>query len=196
MNARSFEFKAGTRCLDLVDTVAGRTSPQPIDLLSSARELERWFRLAGFSPEPAAPLSSADLEWTRSLREAIYRAARSLNAGSQPNESDIALINSTALRTPARPQFSGGVVTWLATRPVEAALSAIAADAIECFGPAQRERIRTCPECQMLFLDTSRPGKRRWCSSSSGCGNRDKVRRHRQRTSRRENSRQRKGLPS
>jgi predicted RNA-binding Zn ribbon-like protein len=32
----------------------------------------------------------------------------------------------------------------------------------------------------MLFFDASPPGKRLWCSSSSGCGNRAKTRRHRQ----------------
>jgi predicted RNA-binding Zn ribbon-like protein len=41
------------------------------------------------------------------------------------------------------------------------------------------DRIRGCanPECVLWFLDTSRPGTRRWCSMAS-CGNRDKAVRH------------------
>jgi predicted RNA-binding Zn ribbon-like protein len=41
------------------------------------------------------------------------------------------------------------------------------------------DRIRGCanPDCVLWFLDTSRPGTRRWCSMSA-CGNRDKAIRH------------------
>ncbi|TIU06903.1 MAG: CGNR zinc finger domain-containing protein, partial [Mesorhizobium sp.] len=37
----------------------------------------------------------------------------------------------------------------------------------------------SCPRCGWLFLDTSRGGKRRWCSMRT-CGNREKVSRHRE----------------
>ena len=41
------------------------------------------------------------------------------------------------------------------------------------------DRIRRCsnPDCVLWFLDTSRPGTRRWCSMAS-CGNRAKAIRH------------------
>ena len=43
-------------------------------------------------------------------------------------------------------------------------------------------RLRQCAgdNCALLFLDTSRPGKRRWCSMER-CGNRNKVREFRSR---------------
>jgi hypothetical protein len=43
-----------------------------------------------------------------------------------------------------------------------------------------RERLALCgnPHCRLLFLDESRSGTRRWCDDA-GCGNRDRVRRHR-----------------
>ena len=140
--------------------------------------------LAALIRAPTGSVRTADLETARSLREAIYRTARAVSAGAALEDKDVALLNATALKAPARPQFNKGVVTYRAANAVEAALSALAADAIECFGVERRDRLRTCPECQMLFFDTSRPGQRRWCSSASGCGNRAKVRRHRQRTSR------------
>ncbi|MFJ2923567.1 CGNR zinc finger domain-containing protein [Streptomyces massasporeus] len=48
-------------------------------------------------------------------------------------------------------------------------------------------RIRRCagPGCGWFFLDRSRSGTRRWCSSDD-CGNRDRARRHYSRTRRRE----------
>ena len=41
------------------------------------------------------------------------------------------------------------------------------------------DRIRGCanPDCILWFLDTTRPGTRRWCSMAA-CGNRDKAIRH------------------
>jgi len=45
-----------------------------------------------------------------------------------------------------------------------------------------RDRLTICgnPLCRLVFLDGSRSGTRRWCDDA-GCGNRDRVRRHRDR---------------
>ena len=40
-------------------------------------------------------------------------------------------------------------------------------------------RVRTCAGCSLLFIDRSRPGRRRWCSMDR-CGNRDKTARYRE----------------
>ena len=44
------------------------------------------------------------------------------------------------------------------------------------------DRIRECesPECALLFVDTSRPGRRRWCSSAA-CGSKDRSASYRRR---------------
>ena len=46
-----------------------------------------------------------------------------------------------------------------------------------------RDRIRACAghDCVLHFYDTSRAGKRQWCSMA-GCGNRAKARRHYERS--------------
>nr|WP_277819938.1 CGNR zinc finger domain-containing protein [Actinomadura sp. RB99] len=43
-------------------------------------------------------------------------------------------------------------------------------------------RIRGCasPECALLFVDTSRLGRRRWCSSAA-CGSKDRSAAYRRR---------------
>lgn len=45
-----------------------------------------------------------------------------------------------------------------------------------------RDRLAICgnPVCRLVFLDGSKSGTRRWCDDA-GCGNRDRVRRHRHR---------------
>lgn len=40
-----------------------------------------------------------------------------------------------------------------------------------------RVRVRSCPRCGWLFCDSSKGGRRRWCSMKD-CGNREKVSRH------------------
>ena len=44
----------------------------------------------------------------------------------------------------------------------------------------RRDRLRICgnPHCRLVFLDISRNHSRRWCDTT-GCGNRDRVRRYR-----------------
>lgn len=39
------------------------------------------------------------------------------------------------------------------------------------------DRLGACPSCGWLFVDTSKNGRRRWCSMAT-CGARDKSRRH------------------
>jgi predicted RNA-binding Zn ribbon-like protein len=61
---------------------------------------------------------------------------------------------------------------WLATRAY-----------LDLLGTAPPGRLRRCEGtgCVLWFLDTSRSGRRRWCSMA-GCGNRAKARAHYQRT--------------
>jgi predicted RNA-binding Zn ribbon-like protein len=55
-------------------------------------------------------------------------------------------------------------------------LAAIARSAAEIIAETTTPRLRVCsnPSCGLLFYDTSRTGRRRWCSMSR-CGNRHKV---------------------
>jgi predicted RNA-binding Zn ribbon-like protein len=62
-----------------------------------------------------------------------------------------------------------------------AGLSALARDAIDLLTGPLGHRIRVCAAegCELLFVDASRPGTRRWCSMQR-CGNLTKVRTHRE----------------
>jgi predicted RNA-binding Zn ribbon-like protein len=66
---------------------------------------------------------------------------------------------------------------------VDQVLSSLAADALELLAdPTAMERLRECEnaDCTRLYVDTSRGRTRRWCGMS-GCGNRAKVARFRER---------------
>ncbi len=173
---RDFQYSAGSLALDFVDTVAGRAST-PVDLLGRPADLDRWFKGAGFVFSKKA--TKGDVDRARHLRDAIFDIFAALIGDATPPEGAIEIVNVAAKKGDLRPQWVGGEVVYTAGREIDAAFSRIAADAIENLREEVRPRLRRCPECKMLFRDNSRPGKRRWCSSSSGCGNRAKVRRHR-----------------
>ncbi|MDX3069560.1 CGNR zinc finger domain-containing protein, partial [Streptomyces sp. ND04-05B] len=62
-------------------------------------------------------------------------------------------------------------------------LALIARDTVELLtDPAARAALRRCAgdNCPIVYVDTSRGRRRRWCSSEI-CGNRERVARHRRR---------------
>ncbi|MBL0803339.1 CGNR zinc finger domain-containing protein, partial [Streptomyces albidoflavus] len=63
----------------------------------------------------------------------------------------------------------------------QALLGAVARDAVELLtDPGARALLRRCAgqDCPLVYLDTSRGRRRRWCSGET-CGNRERVARHR-----------------
>ena len=60
----------------------------------------------------------------------------------------------------------------------------IVTSAVELLTSPEARRVKVCPglgDCGWLFLDTSKSGRRRWCSME-GCGSRSKMRRYYART--------------
>lgn len=175
-----FAFIAGSPIFCFVDTFGDRDG-EGFERLNAPQDLADWFTAAGLQTNEPSPTTKSDLADARALREAIYRCGLAAIAMAPPSTRDISLINKAAARPPPRPQFRRGRLAHDAAHATEAALSLLAADFLNVLGSPARERIRLCPDCGMMFLDTSRPGRRRWCSSASGCGNRAKVRRLRER---------------
>lgn len=180
-----FHFKSGRTCLDLAATVGERWR-RSFERLRAPEDLGRWLVQSALL-ESAPRVSEAELERARTLREAIYRTAKLAGAG-QPASGDIELINRIAAAPPLAPILSADArqVAWASGRPVAAALSAVARDASDLLSSPLATRVRECaaPDCALLFLDSSRPGRRRWCAMAT-CGNRAKTKsyRHRRRES-------------
>ncbi|MBX7482117.1 CGNR zinc finger domain-containing protein [Qipengyuania qiaonensis] len=176
MGKRRFEYASGSPALDLVDTVSSRGTAN-IELLETPGDLSFW--LHGLKIV-AQDVTDHDLRDVRSLRNGIFRSAAAVLAAKDPAPEDVELINRTAAFQSFRPQLIEGSVILAADDPVRAAMAMLAAEAVTILSLPNRHRIRSCPECSMIFFDKSKPGRRKWCSSSSGCGNRAKVRRFRQ----------------
>ncbi len=179
--ARAFRFRSGRRCLDFAATLGGRHRT-PIERLPEPADLGRWFTASGLIAE-APRVSDEELHSARALREAIYRLARRRIADDRPDPDDLAVLNGHAAAPPLIPALGrDGAVTWSAPDPVAAALSVVARDAVDLLGGPEAHRVRECArtDCSLLFVDVSPASDRRWCAMG-GCGNREKVRRYRQR---------------
>jgi predicted RNA-binding Zn ribbon-like protein len=178
-------FDSGRTCLDLLATT------HPEERLDSAEPLRAWIAGSGLVPAgtPLAPVDSSWLVGFRELRGHIGQLVR-----AEPSRDSrlfgiaLARVNELARAAPPVAQAvwdaGGSLARALDGPPAPAALlAAIARDTVELLtDPAARASIRQCEgdNCPIVYLDTSRGRRRRWCSSEV-CGNRERVARHRRR---------------
>jgi predicted RNA-binding Zn ribbon-like protein len=178
----TLDFRFGGRLsLDLVWTLAQR-SWAPAELLATQQALARWLVTVGLLEQPPA-VPAELLDQARVLREAIHRSARARIGRAPLPADDVAIINQKALLPPLVPQLAAdGHVARIAAEPAAAALATIAWDAVDLLANADPSRLRECarPGCSLLFLDTSRPGQRQWCSMAR-CGSAVNSSRYRER---------------
>lgn len=184
----SFRFDPGALCLELLPT----GGPGPLayfEVLNEPADLVRWAEESrlpdGLAAGAGAGLvvSAAEVAEARALRDALWRLTEGHVRGAPPGPDDLATLNDAAAHPPltARLTADGGRA-WAAGGTGTGLLATVARDAVDLFTGAHAHRIRACGahDCRLLFVDTSRPGKRRWCSMER-CGNRAKVRAHRAR---------------
>lgn len=167
-----FRFRSGSSALDLTATLQARRSDAPRELLATPKDLDRWLVSAGLaSASPGA--TEADLETARALREAVFTLAGGLEAPSLDAQA-CAALNRISAGAPAVPVLSpDGRISLHGG--AQSLLAALAQDAVRLFG-TEAGRIRQCESdaCSIFFVDTSRSGRRRWCSMAA-CGNKAKV---------------------
>ncbi|MFD8612873.1 ABATE domain-containing protein [Streptomyces sp. NPDC059631] len=183
-------FDTGRICLDLLATT------HPAERLGTPAPLRAWITGSGLVP-PGTGLAHADHTWAAAFRELRGQVAYLVNAHLDGPPRDprahglvlaLARVNDTARAAPPAPRAvrgaDGALVRALAAPPERAALlAAVARDALDLLtDPAARAALRRCAgdNCPLVYLDTSRGRRRRWCSSEV-CGNRERVARHRRR---------------
>ncbi|WP_228989877.1 ABATE domain-containing protein [Streptomyces sp. DH8] len=198
----SFRFDPGALCLELLPT----GGPGPLayfEVLRQPADLVRWAEESrlpgGLGPEAgpasgagegagsgsgaALTVSAAEVADARTLRDALWRLVEARVRDASPGPHDLAALNDAAAHPPLTPRLTAdGTWAWAPGGTGAGLLSTVARDAVDLFTGAYAHRIRVCGahDCRLLFVDTSRPGRRRWCSMER-CGNRHKVRAHRAR---------------
>ena len=197
-----FVFDGGTLALDLLNTWRFNAD-QPLDLLQSPEDLVIWLAAAGL-PDGAycAELSSSPpnrrilLDEALWLRRDILLIVQSLVAGELPPPYSVDALNriltesGTSFRLDSltippegdqEERMEGQLVLNVHEHisSVLGVLQPIALSTARIVTEANPTRIRQCASsnCMYWFLDTSKSGRRRWCSMSR-CGNRAKVAKH------------------
>ncbi|WP_242908965.1 CGNR zinc finger domain-containing protein [Actinomadura terrae] len=181
MPSSSSGFRAGSGrlCLDFIRTLRHRGTGAETEELPDPMALAAWTsRFGPWESVPADAAAGRDGE-ARELREAVHAliaAARGPEGIGPPVDASRERVNRVAALPPPAPALDGsGHLAWHADDPVRAVLALIARDAVDLVGGPALDRVRECAgsDCRALFLDTSRPGTRRWCSMNT-CGNKAK----------------------
>lgn len=180
--AARFIFVAGRLCVDFAQT-GGKTPERAVwERLHTPQDLAEWFLISPLRL-PGVSVSEAEFETALELREAIWCAVNAVRLGQAPEQAVVDTINRIAAVPDLLPEFERQGFNWNWRPPytASAALSTISRDVIDLLSGELRGRIRKCenPKCALIFVDQSRPGKRRWCLMER-CGNLQKTARYRE----------------
>lgn len=190
-SGKVYRFDPGALCLELLVT-GGPGALTRYEVLHTPADLVAWVEQSRLTPTPPAlHVTADDVAYARRLRDALTRTAVSRVVGdaglpelgiAAADSADLALVNEAAARPPLAPALGAdGTRGWAdGTATGAQLLSTVARDAVDLLTGPYAQRIRMCAgdRCYLLYVDTSRPGRRRWCSMEH-CGNRHKVRAHR-----------------
>ena len=188
-----FEYSSGSLCLDLANTWEDRSDPAS-DRLEDYNDLLDWAQGAGLVGErERAELGKlAHREPNKSLgvfrgaldlRDTVFQLCSTTATGEKPSPRDVARLNTFLQTVPKQQLCCGGECCeweWPAGKPdLRQVLWPVIQDAADLLTSPDAARIRECgaPDCNWLFLDHSRGGRRKWCDMIT-CGNRAKARRY------------------
>jgi predicted RNA-binding Zn ribbon-like protein len=174
----SFWFDAGAVCLDFAHT-GGEGQYAVFESLHEPADLGRWLAQPPLAAVMTVPMTARDLTAAKALRQAIWEAAHARAERRPLPAGAVATINRAAAAAPLVPELAsdGTSAGWAPPVRATQALSTLAREMIELLSGPLSERIRECASdnCPLVFVDSSRPGARRWCSMER-CGNRHKLR--------------------
>jgi predicted RNA-binding Zn ribbon-like protein len=194
----SIALLGGDTAVDFANTVSYHAGDDERgEYLTDYRDVVRWARRVNAisESEVAALMRGAERhpilarrahERVVQLRETVYRTLTACAHNRTPQPADIVALHEAAVeaQSAATPRWHNNQMTlaWPLgddadlMRPLYPVLIA----ARELLMSDRMLRLGQCDNhpCGWLFIDTSRNGKRRWCSSAE-CGNQARVRRFR-----------------
>ncbi|MEV0930430.1 ABATE domain-containing protein [Streptomyces phaeochromogenes] len=179
---KSFRFDPGALCMELV-TTGGPGEFARFEVLHEPADLVRWVERSRLPGGLEVTVTEGELAQTRALRDAVFLLAADRAHGRPLQARHLDVVNAGAAGAPLAARVEAdGSRGWAPGATGARLLATVARDAVELFTGPYAERIRECGShnCALLFVDTSRPGRRRWCAMEH-CGNRQKARTHRAR---------------
>jgi predicted RNA-binding Zn ribbon-like protein len=201
LKINAIRLVGGLAVLDYLNTCDGRrpgtTLHSPVDNLSSIDDIVHWCLHARLIDtdthrhyvqmilvSPWAPISA--FKQLINFRERLYQLLLPVAMGEAVDLQRLQALNECLMQTASRRMLvttpSGVIWCWRRGESVEdmsaSLMGQIALDAAILLTSPQLERLRVCAtsDCDWMFLDTSKNGRRRWCQMSV-CGSRAKSQR-------------------
>lgn len=174
------ELVGNALCLDFANTVNARPVARR-DWLATPAQAAFWADAAGRRLAGTVRELDAALPRARALRETVYRVFRPIAHTGHPHQRDLDALLTEYADGVALARLGGDAggyrLVWPGARMPAGLLWEVAASAVGLLTQGPLDRVGECPACHWLFLDTSKNGRRRWCSMAT-CGSRDKARRY------------------
>jgi predicted RNA-binding Zn ribbon-like protein len=171
------ELVGGHLAVDLVNTVAWRLdAARVVDRFAELPNLAVWLEAAGVGRvEPTRRLRDELVV----VRETAYDVLAPLAVGAEPGRKQVAALQDLVAGVVRSASMRMQPFRWEASGAAAVARLAV----WRLFEDEDLSRLRQCDDdgCGWLFLDRSKNGSRRWCSSAD-CGNRARGRRHYQKS--------------
>ncbi|MFE7644452.1 CGNR zinc finger domain-containing protein [Streptomyces phaeoluteigriseus] len=181
-DGKPYRFDPGALCLELLPT-GGPGAFARYEVLHEPADLASWAARSRLTEGLELAVSERELVRAREVRDALFLLTADRAHGRPQRPEHLDALNAAAAEAPLVSRLTpDGTRAWAPDATGTQLLSTVARDAIDLFTGPHAHRVRECGahDCRLLFVDTSRPGRRRWCAMEH-CGNREKVRAHRAR---------------
>ena len=185
MDLATLPRRGGHLALDFVNTIDPRHGDERVEYLGDYCALVEWAAWVGVLDERDDLLAAAGSREATAVHRRALRLREGLYALLRPaHDGGAAAAVTRELRQAAahaslRPSGTGYEVVFEGDG-LDRMLWPVVRSAAELAASPALRRVRECAgvDCGWLFLDTSKAGRRRWCSMEV-CGNRAKARRYR-----------------
>ena len=186
----SIRFDGGRLCLDFVNTIHDRFEIPKRDYLNSIDDLVDWAAKAkGIDIEQNSILKKNEqqvlanaekfLNETIDLRELLYSMFFTISHNKKVKIGDLEKFNKIISKSFSKLRIEQNQQVfsekWKSgTEELEKIILPIIKDAYELLLLNLPSKIKECPKCGWLFFDSSKNGRRKWCSMET-CGSQHKA---------------------
>jgi len=180
----------GALCLDFINTVHNRKDDPLPDFLHHSMDLTAWAYKVGLIDSKREKLldsvaqnnlKKAEVTFKSALllRELLYRIFYAITHNKKVGTDDLNSFNDHLRLCLSRVQLTEEKKSFnaslnLSENEFEQVTAPVVRDAYTLLLSDKLSRVKECPSCGWLFLDTTKNGKRRWCSMKS-CGSNVKA---------------------
>ena len=180
----------GRLCLDFINTVHDRFEEPQRDYLKNSNDLMDWSKKTGILDDTLYLLlmkravsdhagTKKFFDTTIDLRKLLYSIFLEISHNRKVKNKDLSEFSAVVSETLSKVRIGQKQLIFSSewkdmTDNLDRITWPIIKDAYDLMLLNKSGRIKECPKCGWLFFDSSKNGKRKWCSMET-CGSRAKA---------------------